>query len=319
MENDKTRKSELMMNPDCSIGIDVGGTKIAGGILAHHNHEVVYTTHRLTLSQRGGEKVLQEVEEMATQLIEMARQRGYEPAGMGIGLPELISIHGQVTSCYHFDVRGLPIAERLSKITPCVMVSDVRAAALAEASLGAGRDYQNFVYISVGTGISHTLVIAGVPYAGARGYALLFAAGAQHQHCPHCGSPSAFVMEDFSSGPNIVRRYNELRGTKLTRVEELIAIQAQDGEALHILQSAGDALGAGVGQLVNILDPEAIIVGGGLGMAEGNYWDHFLQATRTTIWSEEARSLPISHAALGNQAGWIGAALSVSFHSGLHS
>jgi glucokinase len=125
-------------------------------------------------------------------------------------------------------------------------------------------------------------------------------------------------MEDFASGPNIIRRYNELRGTGLTRVEELIAIQAQDEEALHILQSAGEALGGGVGQLVNILDPEAIIVGGGLGMAEGTYWDHFLRATRAAIWSDEARSLPVSHAALGNQAGWIGAALSVTHNSISH-
>ena len=122
-------------------------------------------------------------------------------------------------------------------------------------------------------------------------------------------------MEDFASGPNIVRRYNELRGTSLTRVEELIAAQEQDEEARHILQSAGEALGGGVGQLVNILDPEAILLGGGLGMAEGIYWDHFLRATRVAIWSDEARSLPICHAALGNQAGWIGAALSAPGHS----
>jgi glucokinase len=304
-----------MVNPACSIGIDVGGTKIAGGILSLRDQEPVVTTHRQTLSQRGGEQVLQEVEEMAGQLLETARQLGFEPSGMGVGLPELISTHGKVASCYHFDMRGLPVAARLSKIIPCAIVSDVRAAALAEASLGAGRNYRIFAYISVGTGISHTLVIEGIPYAGARGYALLFAAGAQRQHCAHCGSPSAFVMEDFSSGPNIVRRYNELRGSRLSRVEELIAIQADDEDALHILQSAGEALGGGVGQLVNILDPEAIVVGGGLGMAEGTYWDHFLRATRAAIWSDEARSMPISHAALGNQAGWIGAALSVSLQS----
>ena len=304
-----------MVNPACLIGIDVGGTKIAGGILPIHGQEPIYTAHRLTLSWRGGEMVFEEVEDMADQLVETAHRLGFEPVGMGVGFPELISIQGKVASCYHFDIRNLPIAERLSQIIPCVIVSDVRAAALAEARMGAGRDYRNFVYISVGTGISHTLMIAGVPYSGSRGYALLFAAGAQHQHCTHCGSPSAFVMEDFASGPNIVRRYNELHGTRLTRVEELIAVQGQDDDALRILQSAGEALGGGVGQLVNILDPEAIVVGGGLGMAEGIYWDHFLRATRSSIWSDEARSLPISHATLGSQAGWIGAALSVSLQS----
>jgi glucokinase len=78
--------------------------------------------------------------------------------------------------------------------------------------------------------------------------------------------------------------------------------------AIRVVETAGEALGVSVGWLVNVLDPEAVIVGGGLGLAGGLYWESFISSTRAHIWAEAARNLPVLPAALGAEAGLIGAA-----------
>lgn len=81
--------------------------------------------------------------------------------------------------------------------------------------------------------------------------------------------------------------------------------------ALEVVRSAGHALGVSVAFLVNTLDPEAVIVGGGLGLAGGLYWSSFVDSTRDHVWAETTRSLPILTANLGPDAGFIGAAAAV--------
>ena len=86
------------------------------------------------------------------------------------------------------------------------------------------------------------------------------------------------------------------------------AARAADSEAAQVVLSAGAALGSTVGLLVNVLDPDAVVVGGGLGLSEGPYWESFLDSTRRQIWSALHRDLPIVRAATGLDAGFIGAA-----------
>jgi glucokinase len=119
-------------------------------------------------------------------------------------------------------------------------------------------------------------------------------------------------LEEFASGPALVARYNEEAGAHLLRGEDVLAaVTAGDPVAVEIVRSAGVALGVSVAWLVNVLDPEAVIVGGGLGSAPGLYWESFVAATREHIWSETQRNLPIFHAALGPDAGIVGAAATV--------
>jgi glucokinase len=88
----------------------------------------------------------------------------------------------------------------------------------------------------------------------------------------------------------------------------LAAAAAGKATAVQVVRTAGEALGNSAGWLVNVLDPAAIIVGGGLGLAGGLYWDSFVTATRAHIWADASRELPIVPAALGAEAGLIGAA-----------
>jgi glucokinase len=130
--------------------------------------------------------------------------------------------------------------------------------------------------------------------------------------CTRCGEELNQVLEEFASGPALVARYNARSGRRTARAEEVMeAAEAGDMAASDVVRSAGKALGNSVGLLINILDPEAIVVGGGLGLAGSLYWSSFKDSTRRHIWSEEVRDLPILRATLGTDAGLIGAAARV--------
>lgn len=290
-----------------AVGLDVGGTKIAGGLVELASGRLWARRAAPTEPARGGAAVLATVVGMARELMEEAA--GRPVVGIGVGVPELVDPAGAVTSQQTIGWEGGGVQEELARLAPACVESDVRAAALAEAVYGAGRELRNFVYITVGTGISSCLVQEGRPYAGARGNALVLATGYLTFACPNCGETSRFVLEEYASGPALVARYFQCSGRSVAGAEEVLAAaQAGDDAAREVVATAGEALGSGVGWLVNVLDPEAVVVGGGLGLAGGLYWESFVEATRRHIWAEAGRGLPILAAATGADAGILGAA-----------
>lgn len=299
-------------NPNLSIyaiGLDVGGTKIAGGVVEFPAGRILVKQTIPTHPQRGGEAVLGDALNLAGALLTQAAQLGPAVSGIGLGICELVDLQGNITSGHTVAWRGLPIREALARLAPAVVESDVRAHALAEALFGAGQDFKSFVYITVGTGISSCLVLEGRPYPGARGNALILASSPLTTLCPVCGAVTEQILEEYASGPALAARYQ--RGAT-TGQAVLAAVAAGDPKAIEIVRTAGEALGNSVGWLINALDPEAVIVGGGLGLAGGLYWNSFIASTRAHIWSDATRDLPILPAALGHEAGVIGAAAALN-------
>jgi glucokinase len=295
-----------------AIGIDLGGTKIAAGLVSFPLGRMVWKEIVPTLPERGGQAVLSDTMMVARRLEERAKSLGMHVEGIGLGIAELVNLQGEITSENLIKWRNFPARESIAQIAPTHFESDVRAPALAEALFGAGRAFANFVYLSVGTGISYSLVLEGQPYAGANGHALIVGSGALTSECETCGAVQEQVLEQFAAGPSLVARYNQRSGASLKEGEEVTAAAAAgDQIAQSILRSAGAALGNSVGFLINVLDPQAVIVGGGLGLAGGLYWESFVASTRRHIWSEVSRDLPIVRAELGRDAGVIGAAATI--------
>jgi glucokinase len=269
-----------------AIGIDVGGTKIAAGIVdaggALRGRRIVPTR-----PERGGRPVLDDALKIARELLAEA-----PGSRIGVAVAELVSPEGRIISAQTIAWPGLPILEEFSRLAPAVIEADSRAGALGEALWGAGRPFRNFYYLTVGTGIGSALMIGKKPYAGTRG-----ATGT-------VGIP----LEQIAAGPALVARYVRA-GKKAERGQDVTAA-AERGEpvAVEIVRTAAEALGAKAGEIVNLLDPEALIVGGGLGSAGGLYWETFISATRRNIWSETHRDLPILRAEKGADATVIGAA-----------
>lgn len=301
-----------------AIGLDIGGTKIAAGVVLWPSGEVLQRTVVPTNPARGGDAVLKDTLDLARQLHAWAESQGIEVNGIGAGVAELVDCEGNVTSSCTIQWRGLPVQQELSRVAPATVESDVRAAALAEAVFGAGQEHRNFVYITVGTGISYCLVQDGRPFKGARGNAIMLASSPLTTVCSHCGTKLRPVLEEFASGPGMARRFAEARGKVQANgshaggCEEVFRAAANnDPSALEILTSSGEALGVSTAFLINVLDPEIVVVGGGLGMAGGAYWDSFERACREHIFADTSREVPIVTAKLGVDAGLIGAGAAV--------
>lgn len=293
-----------------AIGLDIGGTKTAAGIVLWPTGETLHRVVVPTNPQRSGRAVLDDVLALAKQLRAKAEGDGIEVAAIGAGVAELVDCYGNVTSSCTIAWRGEPVQEKLSTIAPARVESDVRAAAIAEALFGAGRGKRLFIYITVGTGISYCLMQNGQPLKGAHGNAITMGSSPLSTVCTDCGARLHPVLEEYASGPAIARRYAQAKPTGSVEDCKGVFRAASNGErdAIEILNSADTALGVSAAFLVNVLDPEMVIVGGGLGMAAGIYRDSFERSCRQHIFAESSRMLPIVSAKLGIDAGVIGAA-----------
>jgi glucokinase len=259
------------MPEQAAIGIDVGGTKIAvGSVLGDGRleHRTEIATARATLD---------DVAAAAGRVAEHA-----DVSGVGVGICELVDNEGQVRSAMSVPWTAAELDTALRGFGPVTVEADVRAAAVAEALFGAGQPFSSFVYLTVGTGISHCLVQDGEPYRGAHGCAQLSGSAELSFRCPHCGKPVRLSAEDVASGAALARA-------------------GADRDA------ATASLGSLLALLVNVLDPEAVVVGGGLGSAGGAYWRGLVRATRQHVWADGVQELPIVQAGLGPDSGLIGA------------
>jgi glucokinase len=292
-----------------AIGADVGGTKIAAGLVSASTGAIL--SHRAipTRPERPGEAVLHDAVRLVEELADEARGRAVTVRGVGIGVPELVDLEGRIVTDAVVGWRHLPVAAAFSHIGPAIVESDVRAAALAEASLGAGRPFDTFAYVGVGTGISFSLVSDRTPYAGSHGAAILLGSGRLTVPCVTCGADASVVLEEAAGGPGLVSDFRSLGGDAERAEDVLAAAAAGDSRAAGVIERAGRLVGMGIGLLVNLLDPAAVVVGGGLGSAGGGFWDALLDSAREHTWYEPARDTPILQAAFGSDSGIVGAAL----------
>ncbi len=292
-----------------AIGIDIGGTKIAAGLVNLDDGALVSRRMVATDASDGGRPALAAALALARELHDAAQRDGRVIAGIGIGVPELVDSGGNILSNYNFRWAGLPIAAEFAPLAPAIVDSDVRAAARAEARFGAGAGRRIVAYVSIGTGTSYSLCLDGEPYAGASGFAIHFASSALAYRCTACGTPQEPVVEEIASGPAMLRRYQALGGTPVEGGAALLArLAAGDAIAVQVVEDATHTLGAAIAVIVNMLDPEALVIGGGLGLAGGRYGELLDASIRAHIWADAARDLPIIPARLGTDAGIVGAA-----------
>jgi glucokinase len=264
-----------------AVGIDVGGTKIAAGLVECASGTLLAREEVQTRPGRGGEAVLADCAALAASL-------GGGEVPVGIGLCELVDLDGRPASADTIEWRGLDPSASIAA-PRVVLESDVRAAALAEAQFGAGADRSSFLYVVVGTGASCCLVIGGRPYAGARGCAITL------------GAPP---VERVASGPALARRAG------VDRAETVLA----DPALSPLVDDAAAALGQVLTVLVNALDPEVLVLGGGLG-GEASFCARTAAAVRAALAYPLDPPLEIVPSRLGPDGGVIGAALAAAGRS----
>ena len=258
-----------------AVGIDVGGTKIAGGLVDVSTGRLQERLQVPTRPERAGREVLADCAELAAQLGEGALP-------VGIGLCELVNLDGRPASADTIDWRDLDLHTAI-QAPRVVLESDVRAAALAEAGFGAGVEQSPFLFAIVGTGASVCLVVDGVPFPGARGHAITL------------GAPP---VERVASG----RALALAAGAE--RAEDVIPDPAHAG----LVDAAAAELGRVLAVLANALDPAVIVLGGGLG-TDPAFRELVEAACRPLLEYPSTPALGVVASALGQDGGIVGAAM----------
>ncbi len=283
-----------------TLGLDVGGTKVAGGLVTPDGAVVSRRTVPTDVGDRR-DPGLAVTRRVAAELAAEAGRSGLLLAGLGAGFPEYVTRGGVLTSRLVLDWTEQPATVLAGLADPVTIESDVRCGALGEARYGAGRSLDSFAYVSVGTGISYCLVVGGVPVPGARGEAIALG------ELPVTEAPDV-TLEQYASGDGIRTRYAGLTGLPCTGAREVLAAADRgDPAAAEVVTSAARSLAIALGWLVCLLDPAALVLGGGLSQAAGLWAETLASHTERAVAS---RSGPPSllRAELGADAGLIGAA-----------
>jgi glucokinase len=203
----KTRKpARRARRESCVLGIDVGGTNVRAGLFSQKSAAMHCVRTARTEAKLEGSESLARVTGLVREVVEQGRARGLTARNLGIGIPELVGLDGRIESHCSLPWRAYEVRSRLGGYGNVTIVSDVIAASLAEARMGAGRGHAAFLYVTVGTGISCALVIDGKPYPGAHGHAISFASGPTFATASVDGEANFEPLEARASGPGILRR-----------------------------------------------------------------------------------------------------------------
>ena len=316
---------------DLRGGIDLGGTKIQTAIV-DAGGEVVGQARRPTPTSGGPRDV---AEAMAEALREAARQAGMETAalgGVGVGSPgDANEQTGVVTAARNLPgwEGSFPLAEALESAlgTEVRIGNDVQVATEAEFELGAGREFQSLIGVFWGTGVGGGLVLDGRPWLG-RGAAaeighMVVKRGGARCPCGREGCLEAYAGRKAMEA-EARRRHDEGEKTDLFKLMEKHgkprltsgiwerALDHEDELAEELIERAVEALGTGIASAVNLIDPEAVVLGGGLGVRFGERLMEPLSEEMGRHLFVDERPPALRVASLGDLGGAVGASLLVS-------
>ncbi|XCB30845.1 ROK family glucokinase [Arcanobacterium hippocoleae] len=305
-----------------SIGIDVGGTKIAGGVV-DENGEILEMVKIPTPAQDSQASI-----DAAIKIINDLKTR-YHVTAVGIGAPGFInSDRSEVIFAPNVNWRNEPVAAKVAEKTglPVVLENDANVAAWGEFKFGAAKECSSVVIVTVGTGIGGGIILDGKLIRGSHGFAAEIGHMSLVPDGPLCPCGEYGCWEMYSSGTALVRLAKE-RAEKspatAAKLLELVAgdIDAIDGKIIDQAVAAGDSaasdcfaevgkyLGQGMANLAAALDPEMFVISGGVCNSGDFLLKPVREAFETRVTARSLRPLPEIHLAkLGNLAGLIGAA-----------
>jgi len=307
------------------IGIDVGGTNVKLALVSPDG-KIIYSNSIPTHAEMGYEYTINNIKEAIHTLLKETDSKEKDIQGIGFGFPGQVDYKSGVVRLAP-NIPGwvdIPIAKMIEDEfhIPTRVDNDVRCAALGELNFGAGKGCENLICITVGTGIGSGLIVNGKLVRGASN-----AAGEighiklQMLDGPICGCGDTGCLEAFASGPSIVAmaeayisggkstKYRELANPDITPYVVYEAAKAGDPVAKRIFIITGEYIGIGLASVINLLNPEKVIIGGGVA-ASGDY---LMEPIRETVKKRAMKiageAVEIVPAQLGNTAGVIGASM----------
>ncbi len=301
------------------IGVDLGGPKIATGI-ANENGDLIKTVKVPTQAEDGWEVVTKRIGDTILDVLEKSEIKASEVKAIGICAPGALDIpNGIVLSSPNLKWHNVPLKKIIEDRfnIPTYFDNDANIAGLGENRFGAGKGSKHMLYMTVSTGIGGGIVIDGQIYHGAT-----FGAG-EIGHItidvngPLCGCGNRGCIEAIASGPAIARNAKEKLAQnpdsllndypEITAKEVADAANKGDQLANDVIETAGKYIGATLSGLINTLNPEIVVIGGGV----SNMGDLILDPIRKEVETRSLKSfvenLKIVRAELGGEVGVMGA------------
>lgn len=292
-------------------GIDLGGTKIEGVVMDAAGQ--VLSRRRVgTEQEHGYEHILNQIKLLVDIL---AEEVGHKPTQLGIGTPGAIDPPtGLLKNSNTLVLNGKPVKEDLVALLgiPVMMANDANCFALAETRMGCVHDVlpkARLVFgIIMGTGVGGGLVIDGQVWDGQHGIGGEWGHSFLDESGGPCYCGKVGCVETIISGPALERYYSSLSGEK-RKLTDIISRREQDPHAAATVERLLHFFGKGVANLINILDPEAIVLGGGLGNIDLLYTEG-ADRVRHFVFNPRLDT-PLLRPKLGDSAGVFGAAMLV--------
>jgi fructokinase len=291
-------------------GIDLGGTKIEGAIVdANQPGHAIHRVRLATESDRGYDHVVGRVRAVVEA---MERDSGLRrPEVVGVGTPGAIepsngTLKNSNTVCLNGRALGQDLSSALG--VDARLANDANCFALAEATLGAARGYDIVVGLILGTGVGSGIVVHGRVLHGRHGIA------GEWGHNPMCGESvpcycgRAGCVETVISGPALERFFHSLTGTRSPLAEIVRRADGGDAHATATMSRLTAKFGEAIAAVINILDPDAIVIGGGVGQVDRLYGPETRDAIGRHLFNGDLHTA-LLRPTLGDSAGVFGAAL----------
>lgn len=301
------------------IGVDLGGTKISAA-LSDIEGNIIYQDTLPTEAEKGEEAVLVNILKIVERLLEKTCKKIDDIKSIGIGSPGPLNPKtGIIVETANLPFRNFPIVERVKDElnTPVYLENDANVAAMGEFMFGAGRGSENMIYITVSTGIGVGAILNGKLYRGSTYSAFEGGHTTVRQNGIRCGCGKMNCVESTSSGTGIKKlanRYLE-QGveTSLKEYENVtsyeVYVEAEKGDkvAKEVLKEAFYDLGLLVSNLMTLMDPDKIVIGGGVSKIGKVMFDAIDDVVKERCFEVTISNCKIVPSEFGNNSGVVGA------------
>jgi glucokinase len=313
---------------DLVVGVDVGGTKVAAGLI-DCSGEIESHTRAPMVTNGTAAAGLAAVTAAIDGLLANGAKKKARIRGIGICAPGPLDprtgviINPPNVLCW----RNFSLADEISQVyhVPVKVDNDANAAALAEARWGAGKGYRNIFYTCIGTGIGTGIVFDGRIYHGRTGAAGEGGHMSIDRHGPRCKCGKPGCIEIFASGPAIAKRARAKLAEEAARSSALLALANRNadeitGELVGRAYTSGDAVAGEVlletaellslwlGNIIDLLEPDVIIIGGGVASMLSPFFEDIRKRLPDCCINSRCQEIPLVQACYGSDAGIAGGA-----------
>ncbi len=272
-----------------TIGVDIGGTKTAIGVVDTKKGSV---ESKIIIPSKSFKSDTKNLKLIIKTSLDLAKN--HKIKHIGIGVPELINNTGIIKGNYNFKWNNYNLKKFFPNNISIKVESDVRCHLLAEQKFGNGKNVNNFIYINIGSGLSYAHFKENKIYSGSRGYAIHFASSIISLYNWKKDKKISLIPEEYYSGKNILKIEKNFKNKKKKN---------------KILNNVSESIGSLIAGLVNTIDPYQVVLGGGVISNNLFLKNNIIKYTKKFILADEARKIKILTSKFRDNTGILGAGL----------